>query len=141
MVLSTANVTGGRAPSIHQITHARSETSPIDRAAINAWEDENFVAAVQATGRRKLIMVALWIEVCLLFPAPYALREGFEVYPVVKAVAGASAEAHRAGIERIVQAGGVPVSWIQFACKLQWDWAREETVAGFAEIVFAEVGH
>jgi nicotinamidase-related amidase len=142
VVLSTVNVATGRnAPTIHQITDALGEVTPIDRTAINAWEDEGFVAAVKATGRKKLIMVALWTEVCLVFPALDALREGFEVYAVVDAVAGTSEEAHRAGLDRLVQAGGVPISWIQLACELQRDWAREATTAGFAEIVFAEVGH
>ncbi|SEO26322.1 hydrolase [Bradyrhizobium sp. OK095] len=142
VVLSTVNVATGRnAPTIHQITDALGEVTPIDRTAINAWEDEGFVAAVKATGRKKLIMVALWTEVCLVFPALDALREGFEVYAVVDAVAGTSEEAHRAGLDRLVQAGGVPISWIQLACELQRDWAREATTAGFAEIVFSEVGH
>ncbi|MGT2467120.1 hypothetical protein ACVOMV_22665 [Mesorhizobium atlanticum] len=48
---------------------------------------------------------------------------------------------HRAGLERIMQAGAVPVSWVQFACELQRDWLREKTVPGFAEIVFAVEGH
>ncbi|MEO8777138.1 MAG: isochorismatase family protein, partial [Rhodanobacter sp.] len=112
-----------------------------DRTSINAWEDEDFVAAVEATKRKKLIMVALWTEVCLVFPVLDALQAGFEVYPVVDAVGGTSEEAHRAGLDRIVQAGAQPVSWIQLACELQRDWLRKETAAGFAEIVFAEVGH
>ena len=142
VVLSTVNVATGRnAPTIHQITDVLGEAAPIDRTAINAWEDEDFVEAVKATGRRKLVMVALWTEVCLVFPALDALRQSFEVYAVIDAVAGTSEEAHRAGLERIVQAGGVPISWIQLACELQRDWARDETAAGFADIVFAEVGH
>ena len=65
-----------------------------DRTTINAWEDEEFVAAVKATSRKKLIMTALWTEACLMFPALDALREGYEVYPVVDAVGGTSLEAH-----------------------------------------------
>ncbi|OYY92004.1 MAG: hydrolase [Sphingomonas sp. 28-66-16] len=142
VVLSTVNVATGRnMPTIHQITDVLGDVRPIDRTAINAWEDDDFVAAVKATGRKKLIMVALWTEVCLVFPALDALRAGFEVYAVVDAVAGTSEEAHRAGLARLIQAGGVPVSWIQVACELQRDWRRETTTAGFAEIVFAEVGH
>jgi nicotinamidase-related amidase len=142
VVLSTVNVTTGRnAPTIHQITDALPDVVPIDRTAINAWEDVDFVAAVKATGRKKLIMIALWTEVCLVFPALDALREGFEVYVVVDAVGGTSEEAHRAGLDRIVQAGGVPVSWIQLACELQRDWNRDATAPGFSSIVFAEVGH
>jgi nicotinamidase-related amidase len=68
------------------------------------------------------------------------MHAGFEVYPVVDAVGGTSLEAHRAGLERIVQAGAKPVSWIQLACELQRDWLRKETAAEFAQIVFAEVG-
>ncbi len=70
VVLSTVNVaTGLNSPTIRPITDVLTEAEPIDRTAINAWEDDDFVAAVKATGRKKLIMVALWTEVCLAFPA------------------------------------------------------------------------
>ncbi|MDB5711730.1 MAG: hydrolase [Sphingomonas bacterium] len=139
-VLSTVNVdTGLNQPTVHQLTDVLPDIVPIDRTSINAWEDVDFVAAVKATGRKKLIMVALWTEVCLVFPALDALREGFEVYPVVDAVAGTSVEAHRAGLDRIVQAGAQPISWIQLACELQRDWARKDTAPGFADIVFASI--
>jgi nicotinamidase-related amidase len=141
-VLSTVNVTTGRnQPMIHAITDLLPDADIIDRTSINAWEDDDFVAAVKATGRKKLVMVALWTEVCLVFPALDALQAGFEVYVVVDAVGGTSLEAHRAGLQRITQAGGIPISWIQLACELQRDWNRESTAAGFADIVFAEVGH
>lgn len=141
-VLSTVNVSTGRnQPMLGAITGLLPDVGVVDRTSINAWEDDDFVAAVKATGRRKLIMVALWTEVCLVFPALDALQEGFEVYVVVDAVGGTSKEAHRAGLQRIIQAGGVPISWIQLACELQRDWNRDATAAGFAEIVFAEVGH
>lgn len=141
-VLTTVNVTSGHnQPMLVPITDVLSGVPIVDRSSINAWEDDDFVAAVKATGRKKLIMVALWTEVCLVFPALDALQEGFEVYVVVDAVGGTSEEAHRAGLQRIIQAGGIPVSWIQLACELQRDWNRESTAAGFADIVFAEVGH
>jgi nicotinamidase-related amidase len=139
-VLSTVNVaTGLNSPTIHQLTEVIGDVEAIDRTSINAWEDEDFVAAVKATGRRKLVMVALWTEVCLAFPALDALREGFEVYPVVDAVGGTSSTAHRTGLDRIAQAGAQPITWIQFACELQRDWRRTETKAGFAEIVFSSI--
>lgn len=140
IVLSTVNVeTGRNQPTIHQLTEALPGVKTYDRTSVNAWEDVEFVQAVKATGRKKLIMVALWTEVCLVFPALDALREGFEVYPVVDAIGGTSEEAHRAGLQRIFQAGAQPISWIQLACELQRDWAREATVPGFAEIVFASI--
>lgn len=78
-------------------------------------------------------------EVCLAFPALDALDEGFDVYPVVDAVGGTSVTAHLAGLERIVQAGARPITWIQLACELQRDWRREATKAGFADIVFSSI--
>ena len=106
-----------------------------DRTTINAWEDVEFRQAVEATGRKKLIMTALWTEVCLAFPALDALLEGYEVYPVIDAVGGTSPEAHRAGLERIVQAGAQPISWVSLACELQRDWARTNTVPDIVDIV------
>jgi hypothetical protein len=84
-----------------------------DRTTINAWEDEEFLRAVKATGRKKLIMAALWTEACLAFPALDALKKGYEVDPVVDAVGGTPPEAHRAALERIVQAGAKPTGWVR----------------------------
>jgi nicotinamidase-related amidase len=67
-----------------------------------------------------------------------ALREGYEVYPVVDAIGGTSPEAHRAGLERVVQAGGQPISWVSLACELQRDRARQDTVPAIIEIVLAD---
>jgi nicotinamidase-related amidase len=137
VVLSTVNVkTGINKPTISDLQTVLRGVEAIDRTSINAWEDSDFVAAVKATGRKRLVMAALWTEVCLTFPALDALRDGFEVYPVVDAVGGTSEAAHRAGLERIVQAGGQPVSWVQFICELQRDWIRAETAKGFAQILF-----
>jgi hypothetical protein len=80
-------------------------------------------------------MTALWNEVCLAFPSLDAMRDGYEVYRVVDAVGGTSPEAHRAGLERMLQAGAQPISWVSLACELQRDWAREETVADVVDIV------
>ena len=80
-------------------------------------------------------MTALWTEVCLTFPALDALGQGYEVFPVVDAVGGTSPEAHRAGLEPIVQAGAQPTGWVSLACELQHDWAPIETVPDVVEIV------
>src|SRR5207245_9979155 len=141
IVLSTVNVkTGLSAPTIHQLAEVLAGIEELDRTTINAWEDEEFVTAVKATGRKKLIMAALWTEACLSFPALDALRERYEGYPVVDAVGGTSVEAHRAGLERIVQAGAQPTSVVQLMCELQRDWARTETVQPVREILYAREG-
>jgi nicotinamidase-related amidase len=139
IVLSTVNAKTG-APTIHQLQDVLGEIEVFDRTTINAWEDVEFVKAVKATGRKKLIMTALWTEACLSFPSLDALREGYEVYPVVDAVGGTSLEAHQTALERIAQAGGKLVSWVQLACELQRDWARKDTAKAFAQILFAVEG-
>ncbi len=136
IVLSTVNVAAnGQPPTLSELKEVLSDNVEIDRTQINSWEDVEFRQAVEATGRKKLIMTALWTEVCLTFPALDALRDGYEVFPVVDAVGGTSPEAHRAGLERIVQAGAQPIGWVSLACELQRDWARTDTVPDVVDIV------
>jgi nicotinamidase-related amidase len=135
VVLSTVNVAHGQGPTVPELKAVLSQHKEIDRTTINSWEDVEFRRAVEATGRRKLIMTALWTEVCLAFPTLDALRAGFDVYPVVDAVGGTSPEAHRAGLERTVQAGAKPISWVSLACELQRDWARVASVPDVVDIV------
>jgi nicotinamidase-related amidase len=138
MVVSTVNVkTGMNKPMIPELQAVLPGVEPLDRTTINAWEDAEFNKAVKATGRKKLIMAALWTEACLSFPALDAIREGYEVYPVVDAVGGTSVEAHRAALERIVQAGGKPMSLPGLVCELQRDWVRKETVQLAVEIILS----
>jgi nicotinamidase-related amidase len=135
VVLSTVNVASGQGHTLPEIKAALPDAGEIDRSTMNAWEDVEFRAAVEATGRKKLIMTALWTEICLAFPSLDLLREGFEVFPVVDAVGGTSIEAHRAGLERVVRAGAQPVSWVGLAGELQRDWARTDTVGEIVDIV------
>ena len=134
VVHSTVNVAAGQGPTLPEVAGLLSEDKPLDRTTVNSWEDIEFRQAVYATGRRKLVICALWTEVCMAFTAVDALRDGYQVYPVVDAIGGTSPEAHRAGLERVVQAGGKPVSWVSLACELQRDWARQETVGAVVEI-------
>lgn len=138
IVLSTVNVkTGANEPTIPELQAELAGIEALDRTTINAWEDVEFLAAVKATGRKKLIITALWTEACLTFPSLDAIRDGYEVYPVVDAIGGTSVEAHRAGLERVIQADAKPVSWVQLICELQRDWGRTDTVKEFREILFA----
>jgi nicotinamidase-related amidase len=139
VVHSTVNVASGQQqPTVPELAELLVDSPAIDRTSVNSWEDTDFVAAVRATGRRKLIFCALWTEVCMAFAALDALREGYEVFPVVDAIGGTSLAAHRAGLERVVQAGAVPICWVSFACELQRDWNRQETVPQIIEIVLTE---
>jgi nicotinamidase-related amidase len=139
VVHSTVNVASGRGkPTLPELADLLSDDKPLDRTTVNSWEDIEFLEAVRATGRRKLILCALWTEVCMAFTALDALREGYEVYPVTDAIGGTTPEAHRAGLDRVLQAGGQPITWVSLACELQRDWARQDTADAIAEIVLAE---
>jgi nicotinamidase-related amidase len=116
------------------------EQKPIDRTFINTWEDERVVAAVKKTGRKKLIMAALWTEICLAMPAIQAAGEGYEVFAVTDASGGVTAEAHEMAVRRMVMAGVVPMKWIAVAGELQRDWAREKTAQAVGEVFSAHGG-
>lgn len=99
----------------------------IERSSMNSWDDAKFVGSVKAKGRKKLVLAALWTEVCLTFPALEALAAGYEVYAVTDASGGTSAEAHSVALQRMVQAGVVPITTLQFLLEMQRDWARRDT--------------
>jgi steroid delta-isomerase-like uncharacterized protein len=115
------------------------DQKPIDRTFINTWEDQRVVDAVKKTGRKKIIMAALWSEICLAMPAIQAAGEGYEVYAVTDASGGVSAEAHDMAVRRMAMAGVVPITWMAVAGELQRDWAREETAKMSGEM-FLEHG-
>ncbi len=135
IVLSTVNVSSGKSkPTIQPLLDVLGEIPVYDRTTINAWEDVEFKKAVEATGRRKIIMTALWTEACLTFPTLDMLRDGYDVYAVADAVGGTSPIAHKMGLRRIEQAGAKLISKTQLYCELQRDWARTDTVPGFLDV-------
>ena len=137
IVHSTVNVaTGINKPPIKALRELLGHLPVHDRTSINAWEDVEFRKAVEATGRKKLVMAALWTEACLTFPALDAMREGYEVYALADAVGGTSVTAHEMALRRIEQAGAKMISVTQLFCELQRDWARKQTVPGFMTLFF-----
>lgn len=117
------------------------DQKPIDRTWINAWEDARVVDWVKKTGRRKIVIAALWTEICLAMPAIQAAGEGYEVYVVTDASGGVTVEAHEMAIQRMVQAGVMPITWGVFGSELQRDWARTDTVPAVAQILFDHWGN
>ena len=135
VVHSTVNVrTGINKPPVAALRSVLEKFPVYDRTTINAWEDIEFKQAVEATGRRKLVMTALWTEACLTFPALDALKAGYEIYVVADAVGGTSVTAHEMALRRIEQAGGHMISVTQLYCELQRDWARKDTVPAFMSL-------
>ncbi|MBC9248034.1 hydrolase [Paracoccus sp. 11-3] len=99
----------------------------IDRTGVNSWEDEEFRKAVEATGRKNIVMAGLWTEVCVTFPTLDMQAEGYHVYPVADAVGGISPVAHEQALERMRAAGATPITAIQFGSELMRNWARESS--------------
>lgn len=134
-VLTTVAAQEFSGPIIPQLGEVFPDHTPIDRSTVNAWEDEKFIAAVKATGRKKLVMAGLWTEVCLAFPVLCALAEGYEVYAVADASGGVSAEVHQMAMQRMIQAGATPVTWMQVMLEFQRDWARKATYDAVLDII------
>lgn len=112
VVLSTVGVQAGyQKDTIPEVQEVLGDIQPVDRAVVNAWESPEFRKALEATGRKKIIMAALWTEVCLMYPALDLLQEGYEVYAVSDASGGTTVDAHQRGMERLIQAGAKPVTW------------------------------
>ncbi|MDO8662903.1 MAG: hydrolase [Candidatus Omnitrophota bacterium] len=124
-------------PQIHKIFEYQKV---IERSSMNSWEDKKFVAEVERIGRKRLIICALWTEVCLCFPVLSALKAGYEVYFVADASGGTSPEIHEKACQRMIQAGAVPVTWQQVMLEFQRDWARKETYDAVIDIIKTHSG-
>ena len=120
---------------IKQLQDIFPEQKPIDRTFINTWEDKRVVDWMKKTGRKKIVMAALWTEICLAMPAIQAAGEGYEVYIVTDASGGVSLEAHEMAVQRMIMAGCMPITWTVFAAELQRDWARTKTVPDVAQML------
>lgn len=140
MVLTTVAEKSFSGPLFSGIKHVYPNLPVIDRTSMNSWEDKAFREAVKKTGKRKLVMAALWTEVCLVMPVMAALEEGYEVYIVTDASGGVSREAHDMAVTRMVQAGAVPVTWLQVLLEYQRDWARQSTYEATVKIALEHGG-
>lgn len=123
VVLSTVGVEMGvNGPTRKSIQDELPGVTVIDRSSMDAWEDAPFRAAVEKTGRKRLIFGALYTEICLAFPVVDAMRDGYEAMFVVDAVGGMSQLAHRTAIERLTAAGAIPNTSLALVTELFRDW-------------------
>ena len=116
------------------------EQTPIERTSMNSWDDPNFVTAVKATGRKKIVLAGLWTEVCVAFPSIQAIADGYEVYVVEDLCGDLDIRIHDAAMRRVEQAGAKPVTWIQVMLEWQRDWAWTETYPAVMDIVKSHAG-
>ncbi|GAC1319409.1 MAG: hydrolase [Collimonas sp.] len=128
---TTENMWG---PMIPELQEALSGIRHIERTTVNAWDDPRIVAAVKATGRRKLIITGISTDVCLTFPAISALADGYNTYAVVDASGSFTKMQSDLGVMRMVQAGVVPVAYSNVAVEILADNAAEEANAVYAAL-------
>ena len=138
-ILTTVNEERGGA-IFKQLQAVFPDQKPINRTFINSWEDRRVVEAVKRTGRKKLVIAALWTEMCLAMPAIHAMGDGYDVCVVTDASGGVTVEAHDMAIRRIVAAGAQPITWLGLAGELQRDWARTEHLAEVAQVLIDHAG-
>lgn len=116
------------------------DQKPIDRTFINTWQDPKVTDIVKKSGRKQLVLAALWTEVCLAMPTIQALGEGYDVFIVTDASGGVSVEAHDMAVRRMVAVGAVPITWMAVLAEWQRDWAREQSAAGLSEVLLDHGG-
>jgi nicotinamidase-related amidase len=136
-ILSTVAATSFSGAMIPELSDVFPGQTPIDRTSINAFLDRNFQAAIEATGRKKILIAGLWTEACVLFPTLDLLKAGFEIFVPTDACGDITWEAHERAVQRMVQAGAVPVTSLQYLFELQQDWGRSETYNGCMDILTA----
>ena len=127
IVLTTVATDTFSGPMFAQIHEVYPEQLLIDRTTMNSWEDNRVVEAVKKSGRTKIVMGGLWTEVCIVTATIDAIRDGYEVYVVADACGATSEMAQDMAMQRMIQAGAVPVTWLQVMLELQRDWARVKT--------------
>ncbi|KAB7771137.1 hydrolase [Xanthomonas maliensis] len=127
-------------PLFPELADILANETVYDRTSMNAWEDAAVIARINAIGKQRLVLAGLWTSVCIVGPALSAIAQGFEVYVVTDACGDVSEEAHERAVTRMVQAGAVPITSLQYLLELQRDWARSETYALTTGIARAHAG-
>jgi len=107
----------------------------VREGAFDGFDEEPFAKAVEATGRRRLVLAGLMTEGCVLHTALTAVGQGYEVFVVVDACAGETEETHQTAVQRMIQAGVVPTTWLSLASEYQRTWANQATQPGFAALI------
>jgi nicotinamidase-related amidase len=137
VLISTVAQNSFSGPFMPEVTDLFPGHEIVDRTSINSWVDANFRRRIEQLGRKKLILAGLWTEACVMFPTLDLLKAGYEVYVPTDACGDISKEAHERAVQRLVQAGAVPMTSLQVTFELQQDWARGETYDGVMEILKA----
>lgn len=126
-ILTTVAEKSFSGPMFSEITDAFPGQALLDRTSMNTWEDAAVIKQVNAIGKQRLVFGGLWTSVCIVGPVLSAIEQGYEAYVIADACGDVSAEAHARAMDRMIQAGAVPMTSLQYLLELQRDWARIET--------------
>jgi len=129
VLLTTVAEASFSGPLFPELSATFPDARVFDRTSMNAWEDTAVIAEVNRLGKQRLVIAGLWTSVCIVGPALSAIEQGFEVYVITDACGDVTDEAHERAVTRMVQAGAVPVTSVQYLLELQRDWARSDTYA------------
>ena len=140
LILSTVETKAFSGNLWPQLQAIFPDQTPIERSSMNSWDDENFVAAIKKTGKKKIVLAGLWTEVCVAFPAIQAIHDGYEVYIVEDLVGDLDERVHSAAMRRAEQAGAKPVTWVQVMLEWQRDWAHRDTYDAVMDVVKSHCG-
>ena len=140
VVLSTVETKGFSGYMWPQVQAVFPKQTPIERTTMNAWDDDNFVAAIKKTGKKKIVLAGLWTETCVALPTIQAIHDGYEIYVVEDCCGDVSQLAHDNAMKRIVQAGAKPVTSLSVLLELQRDWAAKDTYDAVMDIAKTHYG-
>src|SRR6266853_1774644 len=135
--VETKSFSGNMWPQLRAVFPGKE---PIERSSMNSWDDKNFVAAIEKSGRKKIVLAGLWTEVCVAFPSVQAIHDGYEVYVVEDCCGDVSQLSHDNAIKRVIQAGAKPVTSLQVMLEFQRDWAEKDTYDAVMDIVKTHYG-
>src|SRR5689334_22488637 len=135
VVLSTVETKSFSGNMWPQIQAIFPNQQPIERSTMNSWDDKNFVAAIEKTGRKKIVLTGLWTETCVALPTIQAIHDGYEVYVVEDCCGDVSQLAHDNSMKRMVQAGAKPVTALSVMLEWQRDWAAQDTYDAVLDLV------
>src|SRR5271156_6052135 len=135
--VETKSFSGNIWPQLRAVFPGRE---PIERSSMNSWDDKNFVAAIETTGRKKIVLAGLWTETCVALPTVQALHDGYEIYVVEDCCGDVSALSHENAMKRVVQAGAKPVTALSVMLEWQRDWALKETYDAVMDVAKTHCG-
>jgi len=123
-----------------QIRAVFPNQEPVERSSMNAWDDQNFVAAIERTGRKKIVLAGLWTETCVALPTVQAIHDGYEIYVVEDCCGDVSQLSHDNAMKRVLQAGAKPVTALSVMLEWQRDWAHRDTYDAVMDIAKTHFG-